>query len=94
MTVLVSGVAGFIGFHLAKKLLKVGMNVVGIDNLNDYYDVNLKEARLNILKKEERFSFYKISLEDRKELSRVFSIKNIINSIKNNFRIILCLHYL
>ncbi len=77
MTVLVSGVAGFIGFHLAKKLLKVGMNVVGIDNLNDYYDVNLKEARLNILKKEERFSFYKISLEDRKELSRVFSIKNI-----------------
>ncbi len=49
MKILVTGTAGFIGFHLAKKLLERGDEVVGIDNINDYYDVNLKYGRLNAL---------------------------------------------
>ena len=49
MKILVTGVAGFIGFHVAKQLLKEGFEVVGIDNLNDYYDVRLKKARLSKL---------------------------------------------
>lgn len=49
-TYLVTGAAGFIGFHLSKRLLDEGCNVLGLDNLNDYYDVNLKKARLAILK--------------------------------------------
>lgn len=70
--VLVTGSAGFIGFHLSKKLLERGDCVIGIDNLNDYYDVNLKTARLSLLKNEENFRFIKVSLEDRKEISRIF----------------------
>ena len=69
---LVTGSAGFIGFHLSKKLLERGDCVIGIDNLNDYYDVNLKTARLSLLKNEENFRFIKVSLEDRKEISRIF----------------------
>ncbi len=49
MKILVTGAAGFIGFHLSEKLLGSGFTVVGIDNINDYYDVNLKYARLNEL---------------------------------------------
>ena len=49
MKILVTGTAGFIGFHLAKKLLELGHEVIGYDNINDYYDVNLKYARLNEL---------------------------------------------
>ena len=49
MKILVTGTAGFIGYHLAKKLLNRGDEVVGLDNINDYYDVNLKYARLNEL---------------------------------------------
>jgi UDP-glucuronate 4-epimerase len=56
--VLVTGAAGFIGFHLSKRLLLEGKNVVGIDNLNDYYDVNLKKSRLAILKKYDNFTFH------------------------------------
>jgi UDP-glucuronate 4-epimerase len=51
MKYLVTGAAGFIGFHLSKRLLGQGNSVVGIDNLNEYYDVNLKKARLNELKR-------------------------------------------
>ena len=47
--VLVTGAAGFIGFHLSQKLCNLGYRVVGIDNINDYYDVNLKQSRLNLL---------------------------------------------
>ncbi len=86
--VLVTGVAGFIGFHLAEKLLKYGFNVVGIDNVNDYYDVNLKYNRLNELgverseaeifnysvssSKSEQFKFIRLNLEDRENLPKIF----------------------
>ena len=55
MRILVTGCAGFIGFHLCNKLLKGGNNVIGIDNMNAYYDVELKEARLKILKEKKKF---------------------------------------
>ncbi|MEE9537063.1 MAG: NAD-dependent epimerase [Desulfobacterales bacterium] len=70
--VLVTGVAGFIGFHLAKRLLKDGYQVVGVDNINPYYEVALKEARLEKLKNEPNFSFYKLDLSDRKQLEDIF----------------------
>ena len=60
--VIVTGTAGFIGFHLAKKLLNQGYEVIGIDNLNDYYDVRIKEARNKILKKNKNYTFKKINI--------------------------------
>ncbi len=79
--ILITGTAGFIGFHLAKKLLESGHSVVGLDNINDYYDVNLKEARLKILKeirlhKDQKYNFIKGNLEN----------KNLINSIFKDFK--------
>jgi len=62
-TILLTGCAGFIGFHTAKAILERGDKVIGIDNLNDYYDVNLKLARLEILKKYPNFIFYKLDIE-------------------------------
>lgn len=70
--VLVTGAAGFIGFHLSRRLLKNGCVVTGIDNLNPYYDVNLKKARLEILTHSENFSFFKMELSDREGLKRIF----------------------
>ena len=70
--VLVTGAAGFIGFHLSQLLMKQGYQVIGIDNLNDYYDVNLKYGRLEILEKEEDFTFYKIDLKDKEEIDNLF----------------------
>ncbi|MGV8149909.1 MAG: GDP-mannose 4,6-dehydratase, partial [Alkaliphilus sp.] len=72
MIILITGAAGFIGFHLSQKLLDKGHTVIGIDNLNDYYDVKLKEDRLAILKKQANFKFNKISLEDRAAVNKVF----------------------
>lgn len=57
MNFLVTGAAGFIGFHVSQRLLAAGHQVVGIDNLNDYYDVNLKHARLNLIKADPGFTF-------------------------------------
>jgi UDP-glucuronate 4-epimerase len=71
--VLITGAAGFIGFHLSRRLLKNGCHVTGIDNLNPYYDVKLKEARLERLTPFENFSFYKIDLSDRKSLEAIFN---------------------
>src|SRR5690606_8907426 len=78
--ILITGVAGFIGFHLSNKLCKEGFNVIGIDNLNDYYDVNLKQARLKILQKEDNFQFQKVEINDYKGLEAVF-IKERIDYI-------------
>ena len=63
MKVLITGTAGFIGFHLAKLLLKDGFKVHGYDSVNDYYDVNLKHARQNILLKDKNFSTTKVCLK-------------------------------
>ena len=71
--VLVTGAAGFIGFHLAKRLLADGYQVVGVDNMNPYYDISLKEARLEDLKKEASFRFFQIDLCDRSQLEDLFS---------------------
>ena len=75
MTTLVTGAAGFIGFHLSKRLLKDGEEVIGFDNLNDYYDPSLKKARLEILNELSRnsFKFINANLEDKKSLEVVFS---------------------
>ncbi|MDR1125535.1 MAG: NAD-dependent epimerase/dehydratase family protein, partial [Deltaproteobacteria bacterium] len=72
MHVLVTGAAGFIGFHLALRLLKEGHSVVGLDNLNDYYDPDLKKARLKILRKEPAFRFHLLDLAQADELSDLF----------------------
>ena len=66
--ILITGVAGFIGFHLARDLLEKGEDVVGIDNLNPYYSVRLKERRLEILSKSSNFSFIKIDFGNWNEL--------------------------
>ena len=63
--ILVTGAAGFIGFHVARRLLAEGRAVVGLDNLNDYYDPALKSARLDILRREQGFAFEHIDLADR-----------------------------
>lgn len=71
--ILVTGSAGFIGFHLSKKLCEAGWNVIGLDNLNDYYEVSLKEARLKILRTSNNFKFFKLDLVDRKSIQNLFS---------------------
>jgi UDP-glucuronate 4-epimerase len=70
--VLITGAAGFIGFALACRLLERGKAVVGIDNVNDYYDPALKEARLGVLEKFDKFSFHKIDLAQRRQVENVF----------------------
>ena len=72
-TILVTGAAGFIGFHTATRLLERGDKVIGLDNLNDYYDVRLKEARLAKLTAREQFRFVKMDLADRAGLKQVFA---------------------
>jgi UDP-glucuronate 4-epimerase len=70
--ILVTGAAGFIGFHLAKSLADRGDMVIGLDNVNDYYDVNLKFARLKLLEEIDNFRFVKVDLCDRETLSALF----------------------
>jgi UDP-glucuronate 4-epimerase len=72
MKFLVTGSCGFIGFHLCKNLLEEEHDVLGIDNLNSYYDVYLKESRLNLLKKYKTFKFLKIDLTDKESLNEIF----------------------
>jgi UDP-glucuronate 4-epimerase len=71
--ILVTGAAGFIGFHVARKLLEEGRDVVGIDNLNAYYDPQLKEARLAALARHARFRFQRLDLKDRDGVAALFS---------------------
>jgi UDP-glucuronate 4-epimerase len=75
MKILVTGAAGFIGFHVGKRLLERGDKVFGVDNLNGYYDVSLKEARKAILEKFPNFTFLKIDIADRDGISSLFSEK-------------------
>ena len=71
--ILVTGAAGFIGFHLSKRLLEDGCRVIGIDNLSPYYDVTLKEARLARLTPFQTFSFYQVDLSEKEKIEKIFS---------------------
>jgi len=71
--VLITGAAGFIGFHLSKFLVEKGYEVLGVDNLNDYYDTNLKQSRLNILRKHQCFDFALIDISNREQLTISFN---------------------
>ncbi|WP_045518344.1 NAD-dependent epimerase [Neobacillus niacini] len=82
MNILVTGAAGFIGFHLSKRLLAHNYSVIGVDNLNGYYDVRLKKERLKILESNEKFQFYKVDLVNQEALNQIFknhSIPIVIN---------------
>lgn len=81
MRVLITGAAGFIGMHTAIKLLNEGCEVIGIDNLNDYYELRLKEHRLKLLSNFERFHFIKADLSDKEAIHSIFQ--------KNNFQIVI-----
>jgi UDP-glucuronate 4-epimerase len=70
--ILITGAAGFIGYALSKRLLAQGDHVIGVDNLNDYYDVRLKEARLSTLKNESKFIFMKLDISDRAAVEKLF----------------------
>ena len=74
--ILITGAAGFIGYHLCKSLLEDGYKVLGIDNLNDYYDTNLKQARLDQLKHFKSFTFNKVDMADRESLTTSFQSFN------------------
>ena len=79
MKILITGAAGFIGNELAIRLSARGDEIVGIDNLNDYYDVSLKQARLDRLEDEQNFSFIKLDIADRELISQLF--EGVQNSV-------------
>ena len=80
MSILITGSAGFIGYHLTKKILSKNIGVIGIDNINNYYDVNLKKDRIKNLKKNKKFSFRKIDLCEYKKINNIVK-KNKIKII-------------
>ncbi|MCX7910527.1 MAG: NAD-dependent epimerase [Endomicrobia bacterium] len=77
MKILITGVAGFIGFHLAKKLLNENEEVVGVDNLNSYYDVNLKLSRLKQLESYKNFKFFRFDLKETRDVFSIFEKEKI-----------------
>lgn len=81
-SILVTGAAGFIGYHLSSRLCREGYSVTGIDNLNDYYDVNLKQARLHHLKNLPDFTFHQLDLTYKKGIDELFG-KNNFNYVVN-----------
>jgi UDP-glucuronate 4-epimerase len=70
--ILVTGAAGFIGFHLSRRFLTAGHSVIGVDNLNDYYDVNLKKARLKLLDGNDDFHFIRMDIAEKEDVSSLF----------------------
>ncbi len=80
MSILITGCAGFVGFHVAKKMLDEGSEVIGIDNINSYYSVKLKNDRLNILKKYDKFKFVKVSIDNEKKVFDIF-LNNKIDKV-------------
>ena len=82
MSIIVTGVAGFIANKTAEILLKSKKEVIGIDNINDYYDVKIKNYRLKQLKKYKNFKFFKLDIENKKSLEKIFS-KNKISAVIN-----------
>ena len=81
MTILVTGAAGFIGFHVVSSLLSKGESVIGVDNLNDYYDVSLKKARLDVLTKNDSFQFILSDINDTKNLLASLVKHQTVNKI-------------
>ena len=83
MKFLITGAAGFIGFHTCSQLLKQGHEILGVDNLNDYYEVSLKKSRLSLLMAEPKFTFSKLDISDynelQKELSQHYDIEYVIH---------------
>ncbi len=77
MTILITGSAGFIGYHVTKKILNKNIKVIGIDNINNYYDINLKKNRIKDLKKNKKFFFYKVDLLNYKKLDNIVKNKKI-----------------
>lgn len=82
MKILVTGAAGFIGMHLAKRLLERGDEIVGIDNLNDYYSVQLKHDRLKQLDGYEKFRFIEMDIADRDAMAKLFEAEKF-NRVMN-----------
>ncbi|HOS60472.1 MAG TPA: NAD-dependent epimerase [Syntrophorhabdaceae bacterium] len=81
--ILITGAAGFIGFHLSKRLLDQGHTVIGIDNLNNYYEPKIKEDRLAILLKYPNFTFYKIDISDLTAMKQFFASFNVEHKTSN-----------
>ncbi len=81
MTVLITGAAGFIGFHISKALLKRGERIVGVDNLNDYYDTDLKESRLAALQEDRNFTFVHADIADRPAIESLMTANPDIDRI-------------
>ncbi len=72
-TILITGAAGFIGYHLCQNLLASGKTVIGIDNLNNYYDVGLKQTRLEQLTSQSNFWFFQLDIADRSKINELFT---------------------
>lgn len=72
--ILITGAAGFIGYHLSKRLIEEGHEVVGIDSLNNYYDINLKLARVDQLRNQKKFRFYSLNICDKEALNELFEV--------------------
>ena len=78
---LITGAAGFIGFHISKKLLERGETVIGLDNLNDYYSIDLKNARCDRLKEYKNFIFHQVDISDQEAVISLFNKYRNINKI-------------